>query len=131
MFVASQAPRDINAFSVLFGASVVGAIVIAPVAWFTGSWVDLSQTWTLPEYALLGSSLAHAIAYSGYVWLVGYAGVVFTSQIAYVVTLTAIFIAMALLGETYSASIWLAVVLILAGLSLVKPGPAMAPPKVN
>ncbi len=93
--------------------------------------MDLTRAWHAPEWAILGSAVAHASAYSGYMWLIGLAGVVFTSQIAYVVTGSAILMSMAFLGEAYSAWVWLAVALMAAGLTLVQPAGRMPEPETS
>ena len=67
------------------------------------------------------SGVLNALAYSGYIWLVGRAGSVFASQIAYLVTGFGVLWSMALLGERYSAWVWLAFALMLAGIALVQP----------
>lgn len=124
-FMASRAPRDVNPVSALFAASVLGTLVSAPLAWGTGHWVDLSRPWSAPEWAIFVSSICHAIAYCGYMWLVGYAGVVFTSQIAYAVTAAGIGLSMLILGESYSLLVWLAILLMTCGLLLVQPAGKM------
>jgi drug/metabolite transporter (DMT)-like permease len=120
-YVASKVPSALNPIAALWGASLLGCFIAGPAALASGQWVDLFRTWQAPEYALLGSSIAHAVAYSGYMWLVGFAGVVFTAQIAYVVTIGAITIAMVFLGENYSGYVWIAVALMMIGLTLVQP----------
>lgn len=120
-YVASKVPAALNPIAALWGASLLGCFIAGPAALASGQWVDLFRTWQAPEYALLGSSIAHAVAYSGYMWLVGFAGVVFTAQIAYVVTIGAITIAMVFLGENYSGYVWIAVALMMIGLTLVQP----------
>ncbi len=120
-YVAVRSPVELSAVPTLFGASVIGTLIIGPVAWFGGYWVDMSQEWQAPEWAILGSSLGHLSAYAGYLWLVRRAGAVFTSQVAYVVTLTGVFVSMIMLGESYGWLMWVAVVMMLIGVSLVRP----------
>jgi len=128
-YMAKDTPPGLQPIPALFGACVVGALISAPLALATGTWVDLFRPWQAPEYALVGSALAHAIAYSGYMWLIAYAGVVFSAQIAYVVTGATILISMVFLGETYSVWVWGAVGLMAIGLFLVRPKgePASSP----
>lgn len=120
-YFARFAPRDLSPIPALFGASFVGAIIAAPMAYFSGNWVDMFLTWDGPRFALLGSAFGHAVAYCGYMWLVARAGIVFTTQIAYVVTGMAISFSIVFLGESYSLWVWGAVALMLLGLSLVRP----------
>ena len=120
-YVAMQAPRRLNPLAALWGASVIGLLIITPMALVSGQWIDLFKPWQAPEWAMAGTAIAHLIAYSGYIWLVGFAGVVFTAQISYIVTLAGITNSILFLGESYSAWVWLAVTMMLAGLTLVQP----------
>lgn len=120
-FVSAKGPLDMSPVVTLFGASVVGTMLLAPVVWFGGYGVSLLQTWDASRWALVGSSVGHVIAYSGYLWLLSRAGAVFTSQIAYVVTLTGVIGAVLILDEHYGPLVWFAVGLMLLGVTLVKP----------
>lgn len=120
-YIAARAPREVDAVTTLLGASVLGVFIAAPLALATGTWVDLFSPWQAPEWALLFSSLFHIAAYSGYIWLVGLAGPVFSSQVSYVVTLAGVFLSALALNESYSGWVWMALVLMLAGLAMVQP----------
>jgi drug/metabolite transporter (DMT)-like permease len=93
------------------------------LALLTGQWISPLPPWGAPDLAVVGSSVAHALAYVGYVWMVGRAGAVFAAQVSYVVTAFGIFWAWILLGETYSGWVWAAVALMFTGLFLVQPRP--------
>lgn len=132
-FLAWRGAQGLHPFEVLVGASALGAALALPMAWQAGQFVDLARPWGRAEWAFAAASLLNALAYSGYVWLVGRAGSVFASQIAYVVTGFGVLWSVALLGERYSPLIWLAFLLMLGGLALVRPrrreiapGPASA-----
>ena len=133
VFIAKRAPRDLDPIETLFGASVLAAILMAPIALSQGWAVDLGGAWAAPEWAMLAAALLHAIAYSGYIWLVGRAGPVFTSQLSYVVTIASVALSMTVLGERYSTWVWLAFALMLGGLALVQPRAEeeAAPPKTD
>jgi drug/metabolite transporter (DMT)-like permease len=120
-FLAWKGAEGLHPFEVLVGASALGAALALPLAWQAGHFVDLVRPWGRAEWAFAAASLLNALAYSGYVWLVGRAGSVFASQIAYVVTAFGVLWSIALLGERYSTLVWLAFVLMLAGLALVRP----------
>ena len=108
-------------FQVLLGAAIIGALLTAPLAISAGLWISPLPPWGLPDLALVVSALIHALAYSGYVWMVGRAGAVFAAQVSYLVTLFGVLWSMLLLSETYSTWIWLALALVFAGLFLVQP----------
>lgn len=120
-YIATRAPREVDAITTLLGASVIGTFIAAPLALATGTWVDLFAPWNAPEWAVLLTSFFHVGAYSGYIWLVGVAGPVFSSQVAYVVTLAGVFLSAIVLNESYSSWVWMALVLMIAGLALVQP----------
>jgi len=120
-YIALRAPKHLDPITTLLGASVIGAIIAGPLVIFMGSGVDLTVAWQAPEWALLVSSFLHVIAYAGYIWLVGVAGVVFSSQIAYVVTIAGVFISTIALNETYSSWVWASLALMLVGMALVQP----------
>jgi len=70
---------------------------------------------------LVAMSVLHAGLYAGYVGLAARAGAVFATQTAYVVTGTGVFWAMALLGEEFAGTVWLAMAIMLVGLFLGTP----------
>lgn len=121
-FVARLGTQGMGPGHALFGASVAAMLVSLPLALATGQFIDPRGLGFGPaEQAVAGSSVIHVLVYTGYVWLVGRAGAVFAAQIAYVVTGAGVVWAMILLGESYSAYVWLALVLIMGGVFLVQP----------
>ncbi|WP_233145656.1 DMT family transporter [Phaeobacter sp. 22II1-1F12B] len=120
-YVARWGTAGLDPIRVLFGASLVGAIMALPLALATGQFISPLRPYGAPEWALIGSALIHVVVYAGYVWLVGRAGAVFAVQVSYVVTGFGVFWAMQILGETYSPYIWAALGIVLAGVMLVQP----------
>ena len=105
----------------LFGASVFGAVIALPMALGTDQFIDPRSGLGLPELSLVLSALIHAAVYASYVWLVGRAGPVFAGQVAYMVTGFGVFWAMLILKESYASAVWIALILMLFGVSLVQP----------
>ena len=126
-FVARYGTEGLDAVQVLLGASLVGLVLAAPLSVMTGQFISPIRPLGMAEWAIIGSSLAHAGAYTAYVWLVTSAGSVFAAQVSYLVTGFGILWAKLLLGETYSPWVWAALVLMLAGLALVQPRKPPAP----
>ena len=125
-YLAVRPPAGLDPVATLLGASIVGVIIAAPVAIGSGGFIDLTQPWGAPEWALFASSLLHAVAYCGYIWLVGVAGPVFSSQIAYVVTVSGVLISALALRESYSGWVWAALFLMIGGLAMVQPSHKVA-----
>lgn len=120
-FVARWGTGGAGPLQLLLGASVVAAIVSLPLAVGTGQFIDPRQPWGAPEWALVGSSVIHAVVYSTYVHLIRLYGSVFSVQVSYLVTTFGLIWAMVFLGERYSGPIWLALGLMFAGIYLVRP----------
>ncbi len=120
-WVSRYGVLDLDPVQVLLGASLFGLIIVVPMALGTGQWIDITQPWSEPEFALLGSSVLHVFAYAGYIWLIGRTGSVFASQVSYLVTGCGVLWAIVLLNEGYSGWVWSAMALMMVGLFLVQP----------
>lgn len=118
--VARWGTFGLDPVPVMFWASLIAAIIILPVAVLSGQMFFLAP-FGRPEAALVFNSGLHALLYAGYVRLNGKAGAVFASQVAYFVTGSGVFWAMLLLGERFSTLVWVALVVMLAGVALVQP----------
>ena len=121
VFVGRYGMAGMDPVQAMFGASLAALILCVPLVWLTGSWVNPMPPWGKPEAALLVSSVLHALLYAGYVGLAAKAGAVFASQSAYIVTASGLCWAMALLGERFSPLVFVAMVVMLTGLALVRP----------
>lgn len=119
--VARWGISGLDPIQVLFGASVVGAVIALPLALATGHFIDPRGPWGAPDAALVASSVIHAVVYSSYVWMVGRAGSVFAAQVAYLVTGFGVVWAIVLLRESYSPYIWASLILMFGGMALVQP----------
>ncbi|MEL6206636.1 MAG: DMT family transporter [Pseudomonadota bacterium] len=119
--VAKFGTAGLDPVQLLFGASLTGAVITAPLAVATGTWIDPRPPWNAPDGAIVVSSMVHALVYASYVWLVGRAGSVFAAQVSYLVTGFGVMWAILLLGESYGAAFWGALTLMLAGMTLVRP----------
>lgn len=120
-FLAWMGARGLDALQVLFGASVIGLIASVPLAVGYGQFITPFQPWGTPEWAILVGAVMNWGAYVGYVWLIGRAGPVFSSQVAYLITAWGVVWSMLFLGERYSIWVWMAFALMLLGVTLVRP----------
>ena len=119
--VAKWGTQGLDPMQVIFGASLVGMAISFPLAVGSGQWINPLITFGKPEIALVAGAALHALVYAGYVWMVGQAGSVFAAQTSYVVTAMGVLWSMAILNETYSVWVWLALGVMLLGMFLVRP----------
>ncbi len=119
-WLAWRGSAGLHPFQLLFGATAVGLLAVVALAAATG---QLVAPWPLgrAEAALVGCAVLNVLAYSGYVWLIGRAGSVFASLIAYLVTGFGVLFSWLLLGERYSPLVWAALALMIAAVALVQP----------
>ena len=118
--IARYQPPDTDPLQTMMGLTLGALILLVPMAAVSDGWAELSAMGRA-EQALIASSVLHVLSYLALVWLITRAGPVFASQIGYVVTLSGVFLGIAVLGERHSEWVWLALVLMLGGLSLVAP----------
>lgn len=130
--VAKWGTAGLSPVQVLFWASVVGTVAALPLAVATGQFIAPAAMVSREGAALGASAALHVCVYSAYIWLLGRAGAVFAGQVAYLVTGFGVIWAMLLLGEVYSVWVWLALLVMFAGLTLVRPRDQspLAPPAV-
>lgn len=120
-YVARWGTAGLDPIEVLSGASLVGAVIALPLALGSGQWITPVQPYGDAEWAQIASSVIHVLVYTGFIWLVNAAGPVFAVMISYLVTITGVFWARAILSESYPPTIWAALALMLIGMALVQP----------
>ena len=120
IYIARARPENCTALATLVGLNWMALLMVFPLAWATGTWMQMEGIGRA-ELALVAMTLAHLLAYGGFVWLISQAGPVFAAQVGYIVTLTGVGFGIAFLGETHSYWVWAALALMLGGLALVQP----------
>ena len=120
VFIAKARPPGCDALTTMCGITWGAFIALAPIVIAWNTWPRVESIGP-PEIAIAAGAILHLGAYFGFVWLIGRAGPVFASQVGYIVTGTGVLLGMIVYGEQHSAWIWLALALIFAGLTLVKP----------
>jgi len=120
-YVAKWGTAGLSPFQVMLGSSIVGLIIITPLMLGTGQTIAPAWPMPAPQLALIAASVVHVLVYATYVWMAGQAGAVFTVQVSYLVTGFGLLWARLILGETYAATLWIALAVIFAGMYLVQP----------
>ncbi|MCW1919147.1 DMT family transporter [Rhodobacter sp. KR11] len=118
-YVARYGLGGLDAISAMLGVSLVASVMVGALMLATDQAYIPGATW--PDAALAISSALHGLLYATFVWLAARTGAVFASQSSYVTTVSGVTFAMILLDERPSSWIWAAMVVLLAGMTLVKP----------
>ncbi len=120
-YIALKKPSATDSVTLLCGMLIAAGLMLAPVVALSGNFVPLSFSIGTVEMCVISMALINVISYGMFVHLVTITGPVFASQMAYTVTISGVFWGMIIFGEQHSPWIWAALVLMLAGLALVKP----------
>lgn len=120
-YVHGTRVRDTGPFQMLWAGYLFSLLSAFTLNRLEGAPFLPPQGIDLAAGAFVLAGLAGIGAYAGYLMLLRHAGAVFGAQVAYTVTGSGILWAMAVLGERYSATVWLALGLLFLGLFLVQP----------
>ena len=121
VYIGRGIPASIDIRELLFGSSLLAALVQFPLAMYLG--VDESWTWLASPagLALAGIAIGSCIAYAMFFYTIKTAGPVFASQCAYAVTISGVIWGIIIFSEQHSLWIWISVIVMLLGLVLVNP----------
>src|SRR5262249_1974017 len=119
--LALHMPESESALAVTAGMFVAAALMMLPIVFATNSFVPLAWPLGNAEWATLGLGVNSAICYGLYIYLVNYAGPVFGSQTANVVTLSGVIWGIVIFGDRHSLWIWVSLLMMLTALALVAP----------
>ncbi|MGH7186874.1 MAG: hypothetical protein ACREIB_11440, partial [Pseudomonadota bacterium] len=118
VYVAKRRPGS-AALALAAGMLWGAACWQAPVVVLSDSVHPLTVPFSFGEWGVIGQIAVTSLASILYFDIMRRAGPVFFSQVAYVVTLSAILWAMAIFGERHSALVWSAGLLIACGVAMV------------
>lgn len=121
VYIEHKVAPQIDVSELLCGSNIVAAFVMVPVV----LWIDVAEpvTWLITPagFGVVGAAIGSGIAYALYFYTIKIAGAVFTSQCAYIITISGVVLGIIFYGEQHSVWIWIAVAVSLVGLALVKP----------
>lgn len=119
VYAAMARPKDVDSLALASAMLLSAGVSLAPFTILSGSFYWPSAALTTADIALLCHIVAASLGSLLFFEIIRLAGVVFMSQVAYIVTLTGILWGMYFFGEEHSHWIWTSLVAILAGLALV------------
>ncbi len=121
MILTFRLPKEVSPFMMVCGNYLVATVVMVPVVMATDSFVPLAWPWGTVEWAIVGMAAINAVAYGLFIYLIAYAGPVFATQVAYLVTIFGVAWGIVIFDERHSVWIWLSLTAMLAGLALIRP----------
>jgi drug/metabolite transporter (DMT)-like permease len=126
VYIAVARPAGVDSLALAAAMQLSVVIFVAPLAAATDTLYMPTLSFTTADWAMLANALTTGIAALMMFEIIRLAGVVFMSQVAYIVTLNGIFWGMVFFDEQHSPWIWAALVFVLAGVALVTRPPKAA-----
>lgn len=121
MVLTLRMPDDVSPVIVTCGNFLASTVVLLVVVTATGSFLPLAWPWGVVEWSIVGMAAVNAVGYGLFIYLIAYAGAVYASQVAYIVTISGVAWGIVIYDEQHSMWVWLSLAFILTGLTLVRP----------
>ncbi len=113
-------PPGVPTLTVAAGLLMGAAVCLLPLMVLTDSVAVVWPPLAPAELAAIATMAVNAVAFVGLAELIHRTGAVFASQMVYIATAFGVAYGMVLLNERHHWSLWLAIVLIFAGITLVR-----------
>lgn len=121
MILTFRLPAGVSPFMITCGNYLVSWVVLMGVVAATDSFVPLAWPWGVVEWSIAGMAAINAMGYGLFIYLITYAGAVFATQVAYLVTISGVAWGIIIFDEQHSVWVWLSLACILTGLTLIRP----------
>ena len=125
IFIACSRPPKTSSSALAAGMLLAGAVVLAPVMLVTEKH-DFTNGLSLDDWAIFVATVVMALFHYLFFETIRRAGAVFFAQIDYLIVLAGLTWAVILLGEHPTLWIWVALILMLAGVYCVNAGTSHA-----
>ena len=121
IYIDRLALQNFGPIRLVCAVSFVSAIITFLLSLLMDQFFILQPTNLYLFISTLGLGFISATAYSIFIYLIGRAGSVFSSQVGYLVTFFGVVWGIIILGETHSVFVWISLVMIMMGIFLVQP----------
>ena len=121
--IAVFRPANLDGLSLLCGMLICGGIATIPAVWITDGFTPLQYPFRTMEWVTFGLIAVNIFSYGTFLYVIRAAGPVFAAQAGYFSMLTGVLSGMVMFDERHSAWVWVALGLIVVGMTLVKEQP--------
>lgn len=121
LYIEVRAPADVSVDRLLFVMFSSVCVLLLPIVLGTGTFFVPAWPFGVAEGAMIAVAAVTLLDYFFITLLILWAGPVFTSQAAYIVTLAGVVWGIVVFGDSHSIWIWAAICTLMAGLTLVRP----------
>ena len=121
IYIDRLALQNFGPIRLVCAVSFISAIITFLLSLLMDQFFILQPTNLYLFISTLGLGFISATAYSIFIYLIGRAGSVFSSQVGYLVTFFGVVWGIIILGESHSIFVWLSLAMIMLGIFLVQP----------
>ena len=121
IYIDRLALQNFGPIRLVCAVSFVSAIITFLLSLVMDQFFILQPTNLYLFISTLGLGFIGATAYSIFIYLIGRAGSVFSSQVGYLVTFFGVVWGIIILGESHSVFVWISLAMIMMGIFLVQP----------
>ena len=121
IYIDRLALQNFGPIRLVCAVSFVSAIITFLLSLVMDQFFILQPTNLYLLISTLGLGFISATAYSIFIYLIGRAGSVFSSQVGYLVTFFGVVWGIIILGESHSVFVWISLAMIMMGIFLVQP----------
>ena len=121
IYIDKLALQNFGPIRLVCAVSFVSAIITFLLSLVMDQFFILHPTNLYLFTSTLGLGFISATAYSIFIYLIGRAGSVFSSQVGYLVTFFGVVWGIIILGESHSVFVWISLAMIMMGIFLVQP----------
>ena len=121
IYIDRLALQNFGPIRLVCAVSFVSAIITFLLSLVMDQFFILQPTNLHLFISTLGLGFISATAYSIFIYLIGRAGSVFSSQVGYLVTFFGVIWGIIILGESHSVFVWISLAMIMMGIFLVQP----------
>jgi drug/metabolite transporter (DMT)-like permease len=121
IYISEGISHSIDIRELLCGSNIIASIIQFPIAIWMGVNEPVEWLATAPGMAIAGIAVISGIAYGLFFYTIKFAGPVFASQCAYIITISGVIWGIILFSESHSVWVWASVAVMMLGLALVTP----------